>query len=89
MFLLNYICLSNLDAPQLAAGCFTGELWQRLANWSVEVFGLCAQLQKNSKGAILSGRIEWLCRQSVVYTIAGGTSEVMRNIIARRGLGLL
>jgi alkylation response protein AidB-like acyl-CoA dehydrogenase len=32
--------------------------------------------------------IEHLSRETLLNTIAGGTSEVMRNIIATRGLDL-
>lgn len=41
-----------------------------------------------TKWAPLKGKIERLYLTSVSGTIAGGTSEIQRNIIAERGLGL-
>jgi hypothetical protein len=78
--------VANYEAAALKL--FASELWQRLANSAMEILGLHGQLQRNSKWAPLSGRIERLSRESIFYTFAGGTSEVMRNIIATRGLGL-
>jgi len=78
--------VANYEAGALKL--FASELWQRLANSAMEILGLGGQLQADSKWAPLNGRIERLCRESLFYTFAGGTSEVMRNIIATRGLGL-
>jgi len=78
--------VANYEAAALKL--FASELWQRLANSAMEILGLHGQLQENSKWAPLNGRMERLCRESLFYTFAGGTSEVMRNIIAIRGLGL-
>jgi alkylation response protein AidB-like acyl-CoA dehydrogenase len=39
-------------------------------------------------GAPLGGRFERSYRYTVVDTIGGGTSEIQKNIIATRGLGL-
>ena len=33
-------------------------------------------------------RVELLWRQSMWQTIGGGTSEIMRGVVARQGLGL-
>ena len=41
-----------------------------------------------ASGAPVDGRFEMTYRYSVVDTVGAGTSEVQRNIIARRGLGL-
>ena len=46
------------------------------------------QVGPGSKWAALAGRIERSYRSAVSDTIAAGTSEVQRNIIATRGLGL-
>ena len=39
-------------------------------------------------GAVLGGLVEHAFRHSTVTTIYGGSSEVQREIIAERGLGL-
>jgi alkylation response protein AidB-like acyl-CoA dehydrogenase len=36
----------------------------------------------------LAADAEWFVRGTVTMTIAGGTSEIQRNTIAQRGLGL-
>ena len=38
--------------------------------------------------AVFAGRIEHQIRYQPGYTLMGGTSEVQRNLIATRGLGL-
>jgi len=67
---------------------FQSELGQRVANWSLDVMGHDGQLKPGEEGAPLGGRFERSYRYTVVDTIGGGTSEVQKNIIARRGLGL-
>ncbi|MFC2039409.1 acyl-CoA dehydrogenase family protein [Chloroflexota bacterium] len=67
---------------------FSTELEQRLFQCGVEMLGLYGQLQEGSKWAPLNGRVERGCRSSTHGTIFGGTSQIMRNIIALRGLGL-
>jgi len=67
---------------------FATEVAQRVANTGMEVMGLCGQLKEGSRGAPLAGRVEHFYRWSVVETVYAGTSEIQRNIIAMRGLGL-
>jgi len=67
---------------------FGSELQQRLARAGVEIMGLGGQLRPGSKWAPMAGRIADYYLGAVSTTIAAGTSEVMRNIIAIRGLGL-
>lgn len=64
------------------------ELEQRMVDDAMQILGLYGQLNENSKWAPLRGRIEWFYRHSFMPTIGAGTSEVGRNIIAQRGLGL-
>jgi alkylation response protein AidB-like acyl-CoA dehydrogenase len=67
---------------------FATEVAQHVTNSGMEVLGLFGQLKKGSKWAALAGKVEHFYRWSVVETIYAGTSEVQRNIIAHRGLGL-
>ena len=67
---------------------YGSELAQRLANAGVHILGLGGQLAPDSPWAPLHGRIETLYLNSAALTVAAGTSEVQRNIIAGRGLGL-
>ena len=64
------------------------ELIARFAGAALNLFGLGAQLEPGSRWAVLQGRIERTYLAATSYTIAGGTSEIQRNVIATRGLGL-
>ena len=64
------------------------QLGQRVANAALDVMGPAGQLKPAAEGAPLGGRFERSYRYTVVDTIGGGTSEIQKNIIARRGLGL-
>ena len=68
---------------------FGSEMTQRFMHVAGEVLGLYAQVQRaNGDIAPLQGRIEQQIRYQPGYTLMGGTSEVQRNLIATRGLGL-
>ena len=67
---------------------FVTEAWQRVARTGMEVLGLYGQLKRESKRSALGGKVGFFYRSSVVETLYGGTSEIMRNIIATRGLNL-
>jgi alkylation response protein AidB-like acyl-CoA dehydrogenase len=76
-------------APESSASkYFSSELTVRFANTAVEIMGLYGPLKKNSKWANLRGKFEDLCQASLGGTIAGGTTETMKNIIAWMGLKL-
>ena len=64
------------------------ELLYRFANTALGLLGLSGAIEPGSRWAPLQGRIERTYMASVSYTIAGGTSEIQRNVIATRGLGL-
>jgi alkylation response protein AidB-like acyl-CoA dehydrogenase len=67
---------------------FGSELQQRLADRALNIIGLPAQLTAESVGAPLGGRLHEYYLSTAGLTIAAGTSEIQRNIIAGRGLGL-
>ena len=66
---------------------FNSELQQRLANTGMKIFGLYSNLWDRDQGPLRS-HFTHSYVMSVSATIAGGTSEIQRNIIATRGLGL-
>jgi alkylation response protein AidB-like acyl-CoA dehydrogenase len=64
------------------------EMQQRMAATGMWLLGLYGQLAPGSKWSPLAGRIERNFLSSHAATLASGTSEIQRNIIATRGLGL-
>jgi alkylation response protein AidB-like acyl-CoA dehydrogenase len=67
---------------------YASELSQRNARTAMKVAGLYGQLMAGSEYAPGRGRYGAMYVQTLGSTIAGGTSEIQRNIIATRGLGL-
>ena len=70
------------------AKLFGTDLQQRVAAAGMDLLGLYGQLSPGTKWAYLQGRLQRWFLYSFSTTIAGGTSEIQRNIIATRGLGL-
>ncbi len=64
------------------------ELTQRVARTGMETLGMAGTLSQGSKWAPLQGYIQRSYLMSTSSTIAAGTSEIQRNIVAQRGLGL-
>ena len=67
---------------------FMNETGQRVAGRALDIMGAEGQLKAGEEAAPLKGRFERSYRYTVVDTIGGGASEIQKNIIARRGLGL-
>jgi alkylation response protein AidB-like acyl-CoA dehydrogenase len=67
---------------------YMNETGKWVADTALEILGPEAQLKPGAADAPLAGRFERSYRYTVVDTIGGGTSEIQKNIIARRGLGL-
>jgi alkylation response protein AidB-like acyl-CoA dehydrogenase len=64
------------------------ELVYDLANVGIQVMGSYGELVSDSKYAELQGWFAHIYQESPHYKIAGGTSEIQRQIISTRGLGL-
>ena len=92
--LLNYRVAWMLDKGNAAewyaaiAKLFSTELYKRSANIAMQLIGLYGQLDKQEALAPLHGWIEQFYLISFGATIAAGTSEIQRTIIALRGLEL-
>ncbi|HXH22253.1 MAG TPA: acyl-CoA dehydrogenase family protein [Dehalococcoidia bacterium] len=67
---------------------YATELAQRITRTGLRLMGPFGIVQEGSKWAALRGRYARMYLMSVASTIAGGTSEVQRQIIATRGIGL-
>jgi alkylation response protein AidB-like acyl-CoA dehydrogenase len=67
---------------------FASELVQKQAREGISIMGLYGGLWADGPWARLRGRFAKSYVATVGTAIAGGTSEIQRNIIAQRGLGL-
>lgn len=76
----------NYEASMLKM--VVSETEQRLVNTVIQILGLYGQMKEGTKWAPLNGKFEWRYRDSLEALVTRGTSEIMRNIIAQRGLGL-
>jgi hypothetical protein len=76
----------NYEAAMVKA--FASELENRLAQAGMEMLGLYSQLKWNSDKAPMGGWVDHWYLATKRSLIVRGTSDVMRNIIALRGLGM-
>ena len=77
-------------ADTALAKLYGTELEQRLARFAGEVLGPYALLTSDARGVEvpLGGRVARAIVNAPGLTIRGGTVEILRNIVAQRGLGL-
>ena len=73
-----------------AAMCklFSTELHQRLSRAAMDFLGEEGLLHKSCAEAPVGGKWEWSYRATALDTIGAGTSEIQKNIIARKKLEL-
>ncbi|MDY7019540.1 MAG: acyl-CoA dehydrogenase family protein [Chloroflexota bacterium] len=76
----------NVEAAMAKA--YATAFCTRLANTATRIMGLPSLLRAESSWAPIKGQVcaSYLC--SPGYTLAGGSEEVLKNVLARRGLGL-
>jgi alkylation response protein AidB-like acyl-CoA dehydrogenase len=67
---------------------YGSEMVQRLDDFALTLEGPHAQLWRGTPGAVDDGQWQYAWLMARAMTIASGTSEVQRNIIAQRLLGL-
>lgn len=84
--MLNKGTVPNYQAAMAKA--FGSEVEHELANTWMQLLDLYGRLEVGSEGAPLNGRIEHWYLETIRGLLTRGTSEIMRNIIALRGLGL-
>jgi alkylation response protein AidB-like acyl-CoA dehydrogenase len=70
------------------AKLYSSELDARIAATAMKVLGLYGQLRTGSPWAAFDGYAASTYLYATTSTIGGGSSEIQRNIIAMRGLGL-
>ena len=75
--------------PESAIGKLAAsEFRRRIMDTALELQGPHAMIGRGNPQALDRGRWQGLYLDARAYTIGGGTSEVLRNIIAERALGL-
>jgi 3-oxocholest-4-en-26-oyl-CoA dehydrogenase alpha subunit len=75
---------------QLASACkvFSTESYIRVLRLLLDVTGSAGLLKHGSPGAVLAGRLEAEYRRCQINTFGGGTTEVLRDMVAQMALGL-
>jgi alkylation response protein AidB-like acyl-CoA dehydrogenase len=76
------------DAEALGLKIFTSELRTRMADFGMQMLGLPGLLDHDAQSAPLNGDLELLYRRSPPSRIGIGANELLRDVIAQRGLGL-
>jgi alkylation response protein AidB-like acyl-CoA dehydrogenase len=70
------------------AKLFNTDMQLRMARSGLEIMGLYGQLEHKDNLAPLKGRFERQYLWQTGLAVGGGTTEIQKNIIAMRGLGL-
>jgi alkylation response protein AidB-like acyl-CoA dehydrogenase len=70
------------------AKLFNTDMQLRMAKAGMEIMGLYGQLEPKSKWVALKGRFERQYLWQTGLAVGGGTTEIQKNIIAQRGLGM-
>ena len=76
------------DAEALGLKIFTSELRTRMSDFAMQVLGLPGLFTFKEPTAPVKGDMELLYRRSPPPRLGMGANEVLRDVIAQRGLGL-
>jgi 3-oxocholest-4-en-26-oyl-CoA dehydrogenase alpha subunit len=57
-------------------------------NLGLDLLGWSAQLTRASRHAVIGGHVEYEARDHLYYSFAAGGFDIIRNVLARRSLGL-
>jgi alkylation response protein AidB-like acyl-CoA dehydrogenase len=89
-YYVGWLQSQGVDVAGEAAACgyFANELNLRLGNFALEIMGLYGTLKQGSKWAPLLGKFQNVCQWNCGLCLAGGTTEVRRNVVAWQGLKL-
>jgi alkylation response protein AidB-like acyl-CoA dehydrogenase len=84
---------ARIEAAHSAPGIFFGRVavaqtMRDVAPEFMEVLGPASALGADTRGAVVGGVAEYLCRSAPLIGIYGGTIDVFRNMIAQHVLGL-
>ena len=85
-WMINNRAIPNYEAGMLKMA--VAETEQNLVQAATEIMGPYGQIKEGSQWAPLNGDFEHAYRASLEGIMTRGTSEIMRNVIAQRGLGL-
>ena len=77
-----------LDHESSLLKLFSSAMRQRFADAALDILGPLGRLEDTSESAPLHGEFARLARTTVMDTIGGGTSEILKSLVATRGLGL-
>ncbi len=79
----------HLDpASASAAKVYASETLIEVYRLLLDVLGIAGTVRAGSPGAVLRGQIEQEWRGTQINTFGGGVNEILREIVAMRGLGL-
>ncbi|CAA0103611.1 Acyl-CoA dehydrogenase FadE26 [BD1-7 clade bacterium] len=79
-----HLSMEDASAAKVYGTEFFVELYRHLG----EILGVNSVIKRDSKGAVLNGRLEQLYRTASIITFGGGTNELQRDLIARGGLAM-
>jgi 3-oxocholest-4-en-26-oyl-CoA dehydrogenase alpha subunit len=86
--------ISMLESGQIPTTGLTegkvlsSELRQRIADVGTQMLGMQGLITRHDASALPGDGFEKLYREAPLLRFAGGTNEVMRDVIAQRGLGM-